>query len=289
MNTRVITLFLTALLLLLLESCDCGTDPHVHISADTSTATPEQNPYPVVEIKGSRITLDGKPAGKTEQARMTRVEELHDMLRQTRRAFQTANPYREFPGKLVILCAPDTSMLAVKSAYGTSVFAGYRHVSLATHPGFITVESLFPRRADPDRVRAKELHVNILPKEVVFVVKQRTALLAETKLAWESDRYGIAMQAALTNALVEHFKTSELNSDGLPDVVLYVDNALRYRDLVVALRASDEAHRQLGGDNPNKRVFELNFSLCRGRSRHTRPSLRSLYEGYLGNCSIPPR
>ena len=88
---------------------------------------------PVVAITGTQILVDGSAAGSSraieEAGRLTRVDELHAVLKNKRELWKQLNPGRSFPGVVVMQVDKRVPALVVKSVFQTAAFAGYPNVS----------------------------------------------------------------------------------------------------------------------------------------------------------------
>lgn len=88
---------------------------------------------PVVAVTPFQIRVDGVPVGDTaallDAGRLTRVDELFNVLRNKRELWRMLNPGREFPGTVVLEVDGSVPSLAVKSAFQTAAFAGYPNIS----------------------------------------------------------------------------------------------------------------------------------------------------------------
>jgi biopolymer transport protein ExbD len=88
---------------------------------------------PMVAINGSQILVDGTPAGNThaieDTKRLTRIDELFNMLKGKREVWKQLHPGKDFPGVVVLQIDQDVSAVVVKSTFQTAAFAGYPNVS----------------------------------------------------------------------------------------------------------------------------------------------------------------
>lgn len=88
---------------------------------------------PIVAITGTQILVDGVPAGNTrvieEANRLTRVDELFNVLKNKRETWKQINPGKEFPGVAVLQVDRKVSALVVKSVFQTAAFSGYPSIS----------------------------------------------------------------------------------------------------------------------------------------------------------------
>lgn len=88
---------------------------------------------PMVAITGTQILVDGNPSGSTraieESARLQRIDELFNVLKNKRELWKQLNPGREFPGIVILQVDRKVQALVVKSVFQTAAFAGYPNVS----------------------------------------------------------------------------------------------------------------------------------------------------------------
>ena len=88
---------------------------------------------PIVAVTGTHILVDGIPAGSTraivDSNRLTRVDELHNILKAKRELWSQVNPGKPFPGNVILQVDKRVPALVVKSVFQTAAFAGYPAVS----------------------------------------------------------------------------------------------------------------------------------------------------------------
>lgn len=88
---------------------------------------------PLVAITGTQILVNGNAAGSTraieEANRLQRVDELFNVLKNTRELWRQTNVGKEFPGVAVLQVDRKVSALVVKSVFQTAAFAGYPNIS----------------------------------------------------------------------------------------------------------------------------------------------------------------
>ena len=88
---------------------------------------------PMVAINGSQILVDGAPAGNThtieDSKRLTRIDELFNILKGKREVWKQLHPGKDFPGVVVLQIDQDVQAVVVKSTFQTAAFAGYPNVS----------------------------------------------------------------------------------------------------------------------------------------------------------------
>lgn len=91
---------------------------------------------PMVAITGTQILADGIPAGSTraieEANRMTKIDELFNILKSKRELWKQLNPGKPFGGVVILQVDKRVPALVVKSVFQTAAFAGYPNVSFMT-------------------------------------------------------------------------------------------------------------------------------------------------------------
>jgi len=88
---------------------------------------------PMVAINGSQILVNGNEAGNThaieDSKRLTRIDELFNVLKGQREVWKQLHPGKDFPGVVVLQIDQDVPAVVVKSTFQTAAFAGYPNVS----------------------------------------------------------------------------------------------------------------------------------------------------------------
>jgi biopolymer transport protein ExbD len=88
---------------------------------------------PMVAITGTQILVDGTPAGNTRAIidgnRLSRVDELFNILKNKRELWKQINPGKPFPGVVVLQVDRRVQALVVKSVFQTAAYAGFPNVS----------------------------------------------------------------------------------------------------------------------------------------------------------------
>jgi biopolymer transport protein ExbD len=88
---------------------------------------------PMVAITGTQIMVDGVAAGSTrtieDANRLSRVEELYNVLKNKRELWKQINPGREFPGVAILQVDRKVPALVVKSVFQTAALAGFPSIS----------------------------------------------------------------------------------------------------------------------------------------------------------------
>lgn len=91
---------------------------------------------PMVAITGTQILVDGIPAGSTraieEANRLTKIDELFNILKAKRELWTQVNPGKPFPGVCILQVDKRVPALVVKSVFQTSAYAGFPNVSFMT-------------------------------------------------------------------------------------------------------------------------------------------------------------
>jgi len=154
-------------------------------SASVSSAAPidRDDTFPVVEIEDTRVTIDGAPAGSLKMIldtnRMARVDELYTLLKQRRDGWKASHPGEPFPGLVGLRAGDDTKMVALKSVFQTSAFAGYPFVTLqstASADRYADLSAIIPGPPDPSSEPGpppeKILHVDAsTPLKIVWKLR----------------------------------------------------------------------------------------------------------------------
>lgn len=88
---------------------------------------------PMVAINGSQILVNGNDAGNIhaieDSKRLTRIDELFNLLKGQRELWNRLHPGRTFPGVVILQIDQDVPAVVVKSTFQTAAFAGYPNVS----------------------------------------------------------------------------------------------------------------------------------------------------------------
>ncbi len=115
----------------------CNSNGPTGASASSNTAqVPDASDatWPIVEVDATSIRLDGHTVGDTQAVehvgKTHKIDDLFASLRDTRTAWKTAHASAPFPGVVGLHVPADASLVVVKSALETAVFAGYPRVSL---------------------------------------------------------------------------------------------------------------------------------------------------------------
>jgi hypothetical protein len=88
---------------------------------------------PLVSVSQGIILVDGVPAGSSraiaESGRLSRLDELAQILESKRALWLSVQPKKPFPGECVLMIDQDVPAVVVKSVFHTAVRAGYPRVS----------------------------------------------------------------------------------------------------------------------------------------------------------------
>lgn len=150
---------------------------------------------PVVSLDGSRVTVDGAPAGDVAAvqaaARIQRIDPLFDVLKAKREAWKQAHPGAPFPGVVVFRFDQAAKAVVVKSAFQTAAFAGYPNGSFMvqsvpgagpTRVGRLLADAQVPHppRTDESDVGGSEkvFHVDVAKDGFVMSWTKDGAVLA---------------------------------------------------------------------------------------------------------------
>ena len=101
--------------------------PHAENATDVVDA-------PMVAVNGNQILVDGTLAGSTraieELGRMSKIDELYNILKAKRELWKSVNPAdKPFPGVVILQVDHEVPAIVVKSVFQTAAFAGYPNVS----------------------------------------------------------------------------------------------------------------------------------------------------------------
>lgn len=89
---------------------------------------------PMVAVNGNQILVDGTLAGSTraieELGRMSKIDELYNILKAKRELWKQVNPAdKPFPGVVILQVDQEVPAIVVKSVFQTAAYAGYPNVS----------------------------------------------------------------------------------------------------------------------------------------------------------------
>ncbi len=89
---------------------------------------------PMVAVNGNQILVDGTLAGSTraieELGRMSKIDELYNILKAKRELWKQVNPAdKPFPGVVILQIDQEVPSIVVKSVFQTAAYAGYPNVS----------------------------------------------------------------------------------------------------------------------------------------------------------------
>jgi biopolymer transport protein ExbD len=89
---------------------------------------------PMVAVNGNQILVDGTLAGSTraieELGRMSKIDELYNILKAKRELWKQVNPAdKPFPGVVILQIDENVPAIVVKSVFQTAAYAGYPNVS----------------------------------------------------------------------------------------------------------------------------------------------------------------
>ena len=101
--------------------------PHAENAIDVVDA-------PMVAVNGNQILVDGTLAGSTraieELGRMSKIDELYNILKAKRELWKSVNPAdKPFPGVVILQVDHEVPAIVVKSVFQTAAYAGYPNVS----------------------------------------------------------------------------------------------------------------------------------------------------------------
>jgi biopolymer transport protein ExbD len=126
-------LIVVVVFLLMTFSASSETPPAKGLIIPQAENTLDMIDAPMVAINGSQILVDGAAAGNThsieDNKRLTRLDELFNILKGKREVWKQLHPGKEFPAVVVLQIDQDVPAVVVKSTFQTAAFAGYPNVS----------------------------------------------------------------------------------------------------------------------------------------------------------------
>ena len=126
-------LIVVVVFLLMTFSASGETPPNKGLVLPQAENTLDMIDAPMVSINGSQILVNGNAAGNThaieDSKRLTRIDELFNVLKGQREVWKQLHPGKDFPGVVVLQIDQDVPAVVVKSTFQTAAFAGYPNVS----------------------------------------------------------------------------------------------------------------------------------------------------------------
>ena len=126
-------LIVVVVFLLMTFSASGETPPNKGLILPQAENTLDMIDAPMVSINGSQILVNGNAAGNThaieDSKRLTRIDELFNVLKGQREVWKQLHPGKDFPGVVVLQIDQDVPAVVVKSTFQTAAFAGYPNVS----------------------------------------------------------------------------------------------------------------------------------------------------------------
>jgi biopolymer transport protein ExbD len=132
--------FLLCIVLFLLASFSASGELSQDPNIDSPTASNVESvpSAPIVSLSGTRILVNGTPAGSTraivESGTRQTIPELRDLLQAQRNLWLQVHVGREFPGVAILQIDSKASALVVKSVFETVATAQYPNVSFMVGP-----------------------------------------------------------------------------------------------------------------------------------------------------------
>lgn len=113
---------------------------------------------PRLTMKGESVLVDGSPSGSASEAvkegRPVKIEVLAHILEDRKKAWNAANPGKEFPARCRLDLDADTPDAVWRSVLMTAFFAGYNRITLESAGGQVPIRAsipLPPERGGPQR------------------------------------------------------------------------------------------------------------------------------------------
>ncbi len=126
-------LIVVVVFLLMTFSASSETPPAKGLTLPQAENTLDMIDAPMVAINGSQILVDGSAAGNThaieDNKRLSRIDELFNILKGKREVWKQLHPGKDFPGVVVLQVDQEVPAVVVKSCFQTAAFAGYPNVS----------------------------------------------------------------------------------------------------------------------------------------------------------------
>ena len=127
--------FLLCIVLFLLASFSASgelpIDPSIKLPKAQNTQAMQL--APIVTITGTRVLVDGKPAGSLriieDSGKAETIPELKEILTNMRETSQAVHVGKQFPGVAILQIDSKVTALVVKSVFQTVAYAGYPNVS----------------------------------------------------------------------------------------------------------------------------------------------------------------
>lgn len=132
--TSMIDFLIVVVVFLLMTFSASGEIPQAkNLTLPQAENTVDMLDAPMVAINGSQILVDGAAAGNThaieDSKRLTRIDELFNILKGKREVWKQLHPGKDFPGVVILQIDQDVPAVVVKSTFQTAAFAGYPNVS----------------------------------------------------------------------------------------------------------------------------------------------------------------
>ncbi len=126
-------LLVTVIFLLMSFSASGNYSMDRHISLPAAENVEAVVEAPMVAVNGNQVLVDGDLAGSTraieDQGRMSRIDELFDLLGRKRELWKSFHPDKPFPGICILQIDENVSALVVKSVFQTAALAGFPNIS----------------------------------------------------------------------------------------------------------------------------------------------------------------
>lgn len=261
-----------------------------NVSLPFSTHGLERTPSANVVIDREAIYIDALRVAALEPlragAKRQRVDAVFNNLKAQRTAWLAAHPNEEFTGVVSLWVDEGTSLLALKSVFQTSAFAGYPNAIFVTRS-----------RSQPAKLHQLNVDARVpgppgqadQPRERILAVRARAD--GQVELAWMGE--GLELQERLASLKDVGAATAELwnrRPAGIPVSTrpeqsrLFVAHELLFRDLVQVVDGLWAARFRKASDGADEGpVFNVEFII-----NYDEKSARELAGEYLRHTG-PPR
>ena len=243
-------------------------EPEVASVGSSRSAPVSGAEFPIVEVVGEQILVDGEPAGDTRAAteRLAKLDELFTRMKGLREAYKSANPDKPFPGVAGLRVGADTKLVAVKSAFQTMAYAGYPWISIQTIGTLAPIYSVTAQIPGPPRPMGevdprpppKLLRIHADDAKITLTWQQGSVVIAEEKAQSAN------LAAKVCSTWKEH-GTHQDASDPVPDqVVLSASNRESFGEvtpILDAVNACTRDYRDASGAVSKRPAFHVVFSI----------------------------
>ncbi|MEM9694981.1 MAG: biopolymer transporter ExbD [Myxococcota bacterium] len=126
-------LMVTVIFLLMSFSASGEIGVDKNITLPTAENVQDVVEAPMVAVNGNQVLVDGQLAGSVraieDMGRMSKIDELFEILKRKREVWKQFHPGKGFPGVAILQVDEDVPALVVKSVFQTAAYAGYPDIS----------------------------------------------------------------------------------------------------------------------------------------------------------------